>query len=359
MLKSLTVDKFTVFEHATFEFGDLNVIHGENGAGKTHVLKLAYSILASLKPSRSQGAPDQPTKEWLDRELARKLKAVLRPDSVGRLARRQTGRNRADISAGLYNPSQSLSFSFNTASKSKVDVDKLPATWALEDPVYLPTREALSLFPGFVPIYESTGIALDETWRDLCGLLDTRRKRGAPTKSIMELLAPIEGALGGSLKLDDERFYLETKTGRMEIDLVAEGLRKFAMIAWLIANERLQKKGALLWDEPEANLNPRLIKKLAPLLLGLAGRGVQVFIATHSLYLMRELHILQREYEWVETQYFGLSMQDDHAVVAQGPTIDDSGSIASLDEDLEQSDRYIDVETKAALEPDDDASDEV
>ena len=71
-----------------------------------------------------------------------------------------------------------------------------------------------------------------------------------------------------------------------------------------------------------------------------------MFIATHSLFLLRELHILRRrEFQKCDTRCFGLHLNVDGAVsVEQGNTMDDIGTIAALDEDLEQSDRYIDTE---------------
>ena len=46
MLASLSLKNFTAFTNAEFEFANgLNVIIGENGAGKTHVLKVAYSVI--------------------------------------------------------------------------------------------------------------------------------------------------------------------------------------------------------------------------------------------------------------------------------------------------------------------------
>lgn len=41
----------------------------------------------------------------------------------------------------------------------------------------------------------------------------------------------------------------------MEMPLVAEGLRKVAMLARLIATGTLLEQGYLFWDEPETNLN--------------------------------------------------------------------------------------------------------
>ena len=75
---------------------------------------------------------------------------------------------------------------------------------------------------------------------------------------------------------------------------MAEGLRKLAMIARLIATGSLIGTGSLFWDEPEANLNPKVIKNVARTILQLCQSGIQVFVASHSLFLMRELDILLR-----------------------------------------------------------------
>ena len=46
MIRKFEVKNFTVFSHAVFSFGKkLNVIIGENGSGKTHLIKLLYSLL--------------------------------------------------------------------------------------------------------------------------------------------------------------------------------------------------------------------------------------------------------------------------------------------------------------------------
>ena len=68
-----------------------------------------------------------------------------------------------------------------------------------------------------------------------------------------------------------------------------------------------------------------------------------MFIATHSLFLMRELSILQSGARGdIDIHYFGLQLSDDGVVeVQQGADIADSGDIAALDENLEQSDRSL------------------
>lgn len=150
--------------------------------------------------------------------------------------------------------------------------------------------------------------------------------------------------MGGRITLDEKGFYLKTAAGEIEMHLVAEGLRKLAMVARLIATGSLLDKGYLFWDEPESNLNPRLIKRVARTIFDLSRQGIQVFIATHSLFLMRELQILQWEAPAAEqtARYFGLH-RDGGVVVTAGETIDDIGDIAALDEDIEQSERLMDT----------------
>lgn len=347
MLRSLRLQNFTVFAGAEFTFGrHLNVVVGENGLGKTHVLKAAYSVLAvSARGARESGG-NSPTKAYLQTALANKLRAVYRPDELGRLTRRQAGRSRSELTCNFEDPACDLQFSFNTASKSEVTVDVAPKRWVADMPVYFPTHELLSTYPGFVPLYETTHLEFSETWRDTAILLGAPLARGPREKTSRELLKPLEEAMGGAVELDASgRFYLRTKSGRIEMHLVAEGLRKLAMVARLIANGSLLDKGYLFWDEPEANLNPKLVKLVARTILNICQSGVQVFVATHSLFLLRELYILQQtpDYRKLETRHFGLYAGEESVEVRQGETLDDIGDIAMLDEELMQSQRYLEL----------------
>ncbi|MCI5147617.1 MAG: ATP-binding protein, partial [Candidatus Electrothrix sp. AR3] len=140
------------------------------------------------------------------------------------------------------------------------------------------------------------------------------------------------------------RFYLDMPGhGRMEIQLVAEGLRKIGMVTSLIATGSLLGKGYLFWDEPETNLNPRLIKLVAEIIFRLCQNGIQVFIATHSLFLLRELDMLSRkdEFKTTATKFFALDRSENGVTVQQGASVDDIDPISTLDESLMQSDRYL------------------
>lgn len=345
MLKSLKIKNLTVFPDADLKLSDtLNIIIGENGVGKTHLLKIIYSILsvsfeASRKPS--------PTKAWQQTFIAEKIQGVFRPESLGRLARRKQGRERCDISLSFKESSCDIEFSFATNSKSEVTLEKVPTNWVKTAPVYIPTRELLTIFPNFVSIYEGHYLEFEETWRDLCVLLGRplqKGRKGQKEKNIQERLKLLEEAMDGGIEFDKNgHFYLNTSSGRMEMPLVAEGLRKLGMLARLIATGAFLDKGYLFWDEPEANLNPRLIKLLAQSILNLSKDGIQVFIATHSLFFLRELKILlaQRDFKSIKPRFFGLQKEGEGVKVLQDDSVNNIGDIASLDEELMQSDRFL------------------
>jgi hypothetical protein len=346
-LKTLLVQNLTVFSRARLALSpDLNVIVGENGTGKTHLLKAAYSVLAvSAEEFRRPNSSD-PTKVLLQTRIAEKLTNVFRPEQLGRLARRRQGRERCDIELGFQNDDYDIGFSFATNSKTEVAITSLPLDWVRASAAYLPTRELLTIFPNFVSVYDGHYLEFEETWRDTCVLLGAPLQRGPKEARIRQLLGPLEDAMEGSIDYDrNGRFYLKTTTGRMEMPLVAEGLRKLGMVARLIATGALLDNGYLFWDEPEASLNPRLVKRVASTILDLGCNGIQVIIATHSLFLLRELEILlsQRAYRSLKPRFFGLHKTASGVTVEQGHSIDDIGEISSLDETIEQSDRFLNL----------------
>lgn len=122
VLRSLHLTNLTLFQQAELVFSPgLNVLVGENGCGKTHVLKLAYAMAACLQ------AP-LPTRTAMQSQLADKLVGVLRPESLGRLVRRRAGRERAELEAIFAQPEEPLRVRFASNSRREVVVVAMPET---------------------------------------------------------------------------------------------------------------------------------------------------------------------------------------------------------------------------------------
>lgn len=346
MLKKLNLKNFTVFSNVELNLSpNLNIIIGENGQGKSHILKIVYSSIAL---SFEQGKKTlEPSKLMLQKAYADKIVSVFRSETLGRLVKRKQGRDRCEISLFFDEQGQDVSFSFSTSSKTDVQLDKMNKKWQSESPVFFPTRELLTLYPNFSSVYKNNYLEFEETYYDTCILLGGLVSKGKKEEKAKSILSILEEAMGGKIVLDKNgRFYLSMPgKGTMEIPLVAEGLRKLAMVARLVATGSLIDKGYLFWDEPEANLNPKLVKLIARVILLLCNNGIQVFIATHSLFLLKELEILgkEKEFKKVDKRFFGLKSSEDAIVVEQGGSIDDIVTLTLLDEELAQSERFLEL----------------
>lgn len=337
MLKSLILKNFTVFADVHIEFSSgLNVIIGDNASGKTHLLKLGYSVMHTL--SRKQKLVNA------KKTLADKLYQVFKTNSLGHLTRHGSGRQRAQIAIEMSLPenhTETLKFSFAKNSRTEVSLDKrFTTSLPNHAAIFIPTREVFSLHPEITALYEERYMSLDETHYDLCKALNLPLLKKLPPE-LNNIIKPLEAELGGKVTMDHQgHFYLDIpKRGKIEMSLIAEGLRKIAMLIYLIQNGSLSKGSTLFWDETEANLNPRIMVKVVNTLAELAKYGIQVILATHDLFLMKEFSLLIESSPQMSAQFLSLRQDETGVAVEQGRLLEDLHTIVVLDEALAQDDR--------------------
>jgi predicted ATPase len=345
-ISALEIENFTVFKKVNIAFSKgLNIIIGENATGKSHLLRLIYSI---IKTNNHLSLNNSFDKTSFQRKAAQDLSNIFCVEKVGNLVHKSKN-DVKEAAIKLDFSKYSLKLIFRQKSEVEVTIEALPEKLFEKKAVFIPTKEMLSIFPGFTLLYRRREIEFDETYYDLCSALELpllKNIHSYPEK--YDIIKSFEDILNGKIKIENGRFYLETRDkGSLEITIIAEGIRKIALLSYLISNDSLDKDSILFWDEPESNLNPRLIKRIAKTLLELSSYGVQLFIATHSLFLLKELEILKTKQS--NMKYFSLSMQDDYIEVIQGNTIEDLEELVSLDEELEQSERFMDKELNSEV----------
>lgn len=331
MIKELNVSGFTCFENNKLTFSpNINIFIGTNGTGKTHILKLISAILRSNELLHKSATH---SKEKFESLIAEQLIAYFKPEQLGRLVKRQQGRTNAKVSLQI--DKQTLSFGFATNSKSSVRIEQNEDI-ELQNFLYIPPREMFSLFEGFLSLYDRREISFDETYVQLAKALDAPSLKGRRLDEADELLKPLEEELKATVIKENGRFYLKDNSGKMEAHLVAEGLRKIASIMYLIGNGELTKNSILFWDEPEANLNPKLISVVVKFLSKLAKNNIQIFISTHDYLLTNQLSLLA-EYKELnpdspKLKYFSISKQDEVLSIEEGKTLAEINHNPILDE---------------------------
>jgi ABC-type transport system involved in cytochrome c biogenesis ATPase subunit len=355
-LQAIELEKFVAFKQARCEFSPgLNVFVGANGTGKTHLLKLLYSVLKANEKADKEN-PASPNR--FNAVLAQKLVAVFRPDPIrpkdtdkaenaglGRLVFRSKGRTSGHVS--LHTDAGKVSFRLTTPGRLTELKDHLPHS---APALFIPSREMLAMFEGFEANYDRGVLRVDETYRDLCVALGAIPTRGPWSTQIESMARSLEQQLGGRVHLVGGRFYVYNADGVIEAHLLSEGMRKLASLFRLLQNDSLTQNSFLFWDEPEANLNPRLVTVIASILRRLAAAGIQVFISSHDYLLTQELSLAaefpdrQPPEEQCSISFFGFTRTSESAVQIQaGNQLTDLTDNPILDEFASLYDRRRDM----------------
>lgn len=343
MISSLQLKNFVAFTDLAIDFSPgINIIIGENGTGKTQLLK---AILALCGPEARAEQPGE--------QLARKLCRLYHPLSgqVGELRRAGT-RGDAVLSASFALGQEVTARFSGKATEAKVSIS---AGSGVAPAIFIPTKEVLSLVRGLTA-EEPDKPTIERIFDD--GYLDLARqliKEGADDLDAKVHLDPrfasivprLANLVGGRYELHDGRFcfqagkyveklgksssaekaaqsfqdstlqFVPAKSRLVSSTMTAEGFRKIGVLQRLLGNGSLNPgtAGPLLWDEPESNLNPKLMKELVQALLELARNGQQVILATHDYVLLKWFDLLMDKGKGDQVRFHVLSRDADSGQV--------------------------------------------
>ena len=285
-LTRIELENFTAFRNLKLDLcPGINVLVGANGTGKTHLMKVCYAA-CDVSGRRID-------------DFAHKLVAIFLPSRrrLGRLVRRQQGAGgKASIRLKHVDGRLEVSFVSHLGSDEGWDVVSVPGaslSWTRKtvDSVYIPVKEMLSNAPGFRSLYSKREVRFEEVYRDILDRAYLPALRGPMDRCREGILARLREAIGGEVTIEGEEFFLRSEQGDLEFSLLAEGVRKLALLWLLMRNGTLQPDSVLFWDEPETNLNPKLFGVVMDVLLELQRQGVQVFLATHDYVILKELDL--------------------------------------------------------------------
>lgn len=293
----------------SLQFGNgINVLLGQNGTGKTTLLKMIY-------------AATQWSNEQVDENKSKNLLQFF-SNNLKDLDELKSASHEEELS--YYKVTDGThAFEESISHHGLLDYEgwrhlNIPS-------VFIPATEMLSHAKGFLALNQKFKMPFDATQIDIIvnASLPEAREEPAALHSVLE---KISEAIGGTVIMEDDAFYVLKKEGyKVDFSLEAEGLRKLGLLWKLIRNGLLEPGSVLLWDEPEANLNPELYPLVANILLELQKNGVQIFVATHSYNFAKYLEIRRSEKEQV--RFHNLYKNENQVVVS---------SSADRMDDLEQ-----------------------
>jgi energy-coupling factor transporter ATP-binding protein EcfA2 len=334
MITNLQLKNFTAFAELDISFSPgINIVIGENGTGKTQLLKAVLALSGTAAWS-----------EQADEQLARKLCRIYQPlsEQVGELRRAGT-RGDAVLSA-TFSSGQEITAKFSgTATVAKVTprIGTAPAA-----ALFIPTKEVLSLVRGLTaeePHQPTIERIFDDAYLDLAHQLIREGADDLDAKVQLDprfasIVPRLTNLIGGRYELHGGRFcfqpgaYVEklgassaatkaaqsfqdavqkfeaSKAPMLSSGMTAEGFRKIGVLQRLLSNGSLNPgtSGPLLWDEPESNLNPKLMRDLVHALLELARNGQQIILATHDYVLLKWFDLLIDKGKGDQVRFFSL-----------------------------------------------------
>ncbi len=327
MIEHLDLKNFAAFNSLRIDFSPkINVIIGENSTGKTHLLKAAYGLCAGAPLYNKK--PDTSDDE-LEAALTTKLLRLFMPldDKLGKM-HHQGASEQASLSA-RFSQHQKIAVTFFKNSKALAVQNRVNYRQYKDEAVFIPTKEVLSFMKGFNSLYEKYELSFDQTYQDICFLLDLPavRKETLHEKSDWAM-KEIKGICGGSFVFyGGGKVTFKTENAEYSANSMAEGFRKAGMLSRLLETGAIKPgvSGPLFWDEPETNLNPKLMKLLVQIMLELSRNGQQIIMATHDYTLLKWLDLLMDKGKDDHVRFHTLYRDENDVVTVD--TVEDYRSI--------------------------------
>ena len=307
VIQGIELQNFTAFRQLKLDgFGRLNAIIGLNDTGKTQLLKALYFGSYEAKKFFTNNSVDT-------KPNANKLMYLL--GDVGRFSLPNKSSYRINYLKDAY-------FSMDLDPENSIEVWtegeqpflQVGPTIYLNKPeilvnklstVFIPAKEELGIHTAILESRSETGKRLkvfDDSYYDLAKLLAlTPDNEGPLPLFVRELLDPLMKVTSKHLSVSVEGSKVSFFKGLQDIpnSQTPEGPKKALLLQQLFKKQilDLDEHNVLFIDEPEANLHADAVVKFADVLHQLATMGVQIFLATHSYFLMKRLEQLAKEDE--------------------------------------------------------------
>jgi AAA15 family ATPase/GTPase len=301
MINSITIKNFMAHSDLSMkDIPEINVIIGKNDTGKTGLLKLLYATVKSLEIYSWKSKNIDVS---FKKELAEKLYDTFMPikNGLGDLVQKGS-KERLDVNVTIIGNNgkykQPIYFSFGDRTEKSIttanEIDE-PLPDNLINALFVPAKEVLTAFTDIRNIRDNFyGVGFDDTYLDLIKALDLPTIQGPAVRELNTVKKTLEDLFEGKIEQTGQKeqpFTFKKGNQQFAMQQTAEGIKKIGILTTLINNRQLGKGTVLFMDEPETALHPDAVRQMVEMLIAMSKAGVQIFIASHSYFVIKQLAI--------------------------------------------------------------------
>lgn len=288
MIQAVKIENLGTIDNVTFRnFRNINLIIGENGTGKSFLLKALYSAMKTAEDYK-RGDDIRSTADI----LSERLRWCFQTEKLGDIVKKGSD---APLVFEMFWNDKKFSYSFTENATVKVtnvtnDINPLKS-----NSVFIPAKEVLSLYNIILKSREVDRIfGFDDTYYDLAKALRVAPQRGKNYSVFAKSRDLLKEIIDGKVEYDDKsgKWYYKKGNQKFSIGATSEGVKKIAILDRLLANGYLTKSSVIFIDEIESALHPTAISEFLDIIDTIAFEmGIQVFIASHSYFVIKKLYL--------------------------------------------------------------------
>lgn len=291
MISSLTLNNFGPLDSIHWQpLSNINLVIGGNGAGKTFLLKALYSGIRTAEAHR-RGDLNETASDI----LLKKLRWTFQADKIGDLVTKGADGN---LKFRMKVDGHCFQYTFGKDTAKQIGNVETSVPKRDSNSIFLPAKEVLSLIEIILKSREKDQVfGFDDTYLDLARALRQQPSKGKNFDAFAKSRRDLEEILGGKIedKEGNGNWTFRKGNQRFPLGVTAEGIKKIAILDTLLGNRYLDSNSVIFIDEPEAALHPVAISRFLDIIATLAEFGIQFFMASHSYFVVKKLHLIAQE----------------------------------------------------------------
>lgn len=272
-------------------FSNINLVIGENGTGKTFLLKALYSATRAMEEYKR--GDDIKT---INEVLAEKLRWTFQVDKLGDMVTRSSNESLIfEMKLGT----DQIGYQFSSSATSKVVTATAPSGKRETNSIFIPAKEVLSLYSIILKSREvDKSFGFDDTYYDLVKALRISPKKGKNYTAFSNSRKLLNSVIDGKVEYDETSgkwFYKNNRSQKFSIGATSEGVKKISIMDRLLSNGYLDNQSIIFIDEIESALHPTAVCQFLDMVAKIAtDMDLQFFISSHSYFVIKKLALIAK-----------------------------------------------------------------